>query len=212
VIKARFGEDLDRAVHRLFPFVARTRVPPDALTLLGMGVSVVAGAAFAQGEVRIGGLLLLVAGLFDLVDGVVARAQGTSSSAGAFLDSSADRVSDLLVFGGIACAAAGQRDVAGVALCLWALGASVMTSYTRARAERQLARLEVGWMERGERFVVLVVGAVSGFLEVSLWIVALGATATTLQRVVVARRLLRELDATGRDPTATPGAAGAAGG
>jgi CDP-diacylglycerol--glycerol-3-phosphate 3-phosphatidyltransferase len=81
-----------------------------------------------------------------------------------------------------------------------------MTSYTRARAERQLARLEIGWMERGERFVVLIVGAILGFLEVALWIVALGATATTLQRVFAARRLLRELDATGRDPTAGPDA------
>jgi phosphatidylglycerophosphate synthase len=211
VIKARFGEDLDRAVRRVFPFLARTRVPPDALTLVGMGVSLVAGIAFARSEIAIGGVLLLLAGLFDLVDGVVARAQGTSSPAGAFLDSTADRVSDLLVFGGIACGLAARADVPGVALCLWALGASVMTSYARARAERQLARLDVGWMERGERFVVLLLGAVTGLLELALWIVALGATATTLQRVVVARRLLRELEATGRDPTAA-GAASAAGG
>jgi len=212
VIKARFGEDLDKTVHRVFPFLARTRVSPDVLTLIGMGVSFVAGLAFAQNEVRVGGLLLLLAGLFDLVDGVVARAQGTSSSAGAFLDSSADRVSDLVVFGGIACGLASARDVAGVTLCMWALGASVMTSYTRARAERQLSRLDVGWMERGERFVVLILGAVAGLLEPALWIIALGATATTVQRVVVARRLLRELDASGRDPTASPGAASAAGG
>ncbi len=212
MIKARFGEDLDRAVHRVFPFLARTRISPDALTLLGMAVSLVAGVAFAKNEIRLGGFLLLLAGLFDLVDGVVARAQGTSSSAGAFLDSSADRVSDLVVFGGIACGLASRADVDGVALCLWALGASVMTSYTRARAERQLSRLEVGWMERGERFVVLILGAVTGLLEVALWIVALGATATAVQRVVVARRLLRELDATGRDPTATQSAASPAGG
>jgi archaetidylinositol phosphate synthase len=211
VIKARFGEDLDRAVHRVFPFLSRTRVSPDALTLVGMAVSFAAGIAFAQGEIRIGGLLLLLAGVFDLVDGVVARAQGTSSSAGAFLDSTADRVSDLAVFGGIACGMAARADVNGVALCMWALGASVMTSYARARAERQLARLEVGWMERGERCVVMILGAVSGFLVPALWIVALGATATTLQRVFVARRLLRELEATGRDPTANAGAAGAAG-
>jgi phosphatidylglycerophosphate synthase len=206
VIKARFGEDLDRAIHRVFPFVTRTRISPDALTVVGVGVSAVAGYAFAQNEIRVGGFLLLLAGLFDLVDGVVARAQGTSSSAGAFLDSSADRVSDLVILGGIACGLASSADVSGVALTLWALGASVMTSYTRARAERQLARLEIGWMERGERFVVLILGAIVGFLEVALWIVALGATATTVQRVIAARRLLRELDATGRDPTAAPDA------
>ena len=74
MIKARFGEDLDKTVHRVFPFLARTRVSPDVLTLIGMGVSFVAGLAFAQNEVRVGGLLLLLAGLFDLVDGEIGRA------------------------------------------------------------------------------------------------------------------------------------------
>ncbi len=87
-------------------------------------------------------------------------------------------------------------------LTFWALGASFVTSYTRARAETRLARLDVGWMERAERFGVLILGALLGWVELALWIIALGATITSIQRFVVARRLLRELDRTGRDPTA----------
>ena len=211
MIKARLGTDFDATIRRAFPFVVRLRVSPDVLTALGVVASLAAAVAFASGRPRSAGWLLLLGGFFDLIDGVVARAQGTSSSAGAFFDSSMDRLSDLLAFGGIACGMAARADVAGVALALWALGASLMTSYTRARAEQKLARFEVGLMERGERCAVLIAGAVLGFLELALWIIALGATWTTIQRVVAARRLLRQLDDTGCDPTASAGSVAAQG-
>lgn len=211
MIKARLGTDFDATVRRVFPFVETLRVSPDVLTSLGVVASLGAAVAFASGRPHSAGALLLLAGFFDLIDGVVARAQGTSSSAGAFFDSSMDRVSDLLAFGGIACGMAALADVEGVALALWALGASLMTSYTRARAEQKLARFEVGLMERGERCAVLIAGAILGLLEPALWIIALGATWTTIQRVVAARRLLRQLDDTGSDPTAAAGSAAAQG-
>jgi len=203
VIKARLGTDFDATVRRVFPFVVRLRVSPDVLTALGAVASLCAAVAFASDRPHSAGFLLLLGGFFDLIDGVVARAQGKSSSAGAFFDSSMDRLSDLFAFAGIACGMAARADVPGVALALWALGASLMTSYTRARAEQKLARFEVGFMERGERCAVLIAGAVLGLLEFALWIIALGATWTTVQRFVAARRLLRELDATGSDPTAS---------
>jgi phosphatidylglycerophosphate synthase len=211
VIKARLGTDFDATVRRVFPFVTRLRVSPDVLTALGVLASLGAAVAFASGRPMSAGGLLLLGGFFDLIDGVVARAQGTSSSAGAFFDSSMDRVSDLLAFAGVACGMAALADVSGVALALWALGASLMTSYTRARAEQKLARFEIGLMERGERCAVLIAGAVLGFLELALWVIALGATWTTVQRMVHARRLLRQLDDTGCDPTASAGSAAAQG-
>jgi phosphatidylglycerophosphate synthase len=201
VIKSRFGDDLDRAVHRVFPFLKGIRTRPDTLTLIGVFVSAGAGAAFATGWVRVGGVVLIVAGLFDLMDGVVARSQGSSSSAGGFFDSSMDRLGDLLVFCGIAVAMARQADVAGVVLVSWALTGAVMTSYVRARAERHLAHFESGFMERAERMGFLALAAILGYLQVGLWIVAIGGTITSVQRIVIARRLLRELDQTGRDPT-----------
>jgi archaetidylinositol phosphate synthase len=201
LIKSRFGGDFDKVVHRVFPFLAAIRLRPDTLTVMGVIASVAAGAAFATQNVRLGGVVLVVAGFFDLIDGVVARSQGRSSSAGGFLDSSMDRLGDLLVFCGIAVGMARQADVGGVLLVSWGLTGAVMTSYVRARAERHLARFTVGFMERAERLSVLALSAMVGYLGVGLWIVAIGGTVTAIQRIVVARRFLQELDRTGRDPT-----------
>jgi len=201
VIKERLGEDLDQVVYRLFPFVRALRVSPDALTLTGAAVSLLAGWAFAEQHSFAAGLLLMLAGFFDLIDGVVARQQGISSHAGAFFDSSIDRLSDLVIFGGIAVGCARTTDPTGAALVLWAITASVMTSYTRAAAERRLHTLKVGFMERGERFGVLILGALTGFVMSAVVVIALGATWTALQRILEGRRLLRMLEATGVDPT-----------
>ncbi|HTO70962.1 MAG TPA: CDP-alcohol phosphatidyltransferase family protein [Myxococcota bacterium] len=201
MIKERFGEDLDAVVYRIFPFVRQLRVSPDALTLAGAFVSGLAGWAFADDHSFLAGLLLMVAGFCDLVDGVVARQQGLSSSAGAFFDSSIDRLSDLLIFGGIVLGRARAADVFGAALALWAITASVMTSYTRASAEKKLHTLRVGFMERGERFGVLILGALTTFVMTAVVIIAAGATWTAVQRVLEGRRLLRVLETTGVDPT-----------
>ncbi len=201
MIKARLGADFDRVVLGVFPFVSRIRVRPDTLTMLGVSVSLGAAALFATGHLVWAGLALGVAGFFDLIDGVVARSQGSSGSSGGFFDSSMDRLADLFMFSGMAVGMALSGDASGVLLVCWALTGSVMTSYTRARAERHLAHFSVGFMERGERMVLIILGSLTGWLELALWGVALGATVTTVQRLVVARRLLQELDRTGEDPT-----------
>jgi phosphatidylglycerophosphate synthase len=202
VIKERFAPaDLDAFVSRLFPFVRGLRVAPDTLTLAGAGVSVLAAWAFADEHAFLAGLLLMGAGFCDLVDGVVARQQGVSSSAGAFFDSSIDRLSDLVIFSGIVLARVHASDVAGAALVLWAITASVMTSYTRASAERRLHSLSVGFMERAERFLVLIVGALTTFVLTAVFVIAVFATYTAVQRVLEGRRLLRALEETGVDPT-----------
>ncbi|HXX48135.1 MAG TPA: CDP-alcohol phosphatidyltransferase family protein [Myxococcota bacterium] len=201
MIKARLGEDLDAVVYRIFPFVRELRISPDVLTLAGAGVSFLAAWAFALERSFVAGLLLMVAGFCDLVDGVVARQQGLSSSAGAFFDSSIDRLSDLVIFGGIALGRTRAGDTFGVALVMWAITASVMTSYTRASAEKRLHSLRVGFMERGERFGVLILGALTTFVMTAVVIVAAGATWTSVQRILEGRRLLRELETTGVDPT-----------
>ena len=208
MIKERLGADVDAVVYRLFPFVRSLRVHPDTLTLSGAAVSLVAACALASEKSLLAGLLLMVAGFFDLVDGVVARQQGLSSSAGAFFDSSIDRLSDLMIFGGIAVARASAADAGGTVLVMWAITASVMTSYTRASAEKRLHTLKVGFMERGERFGVLIIGALTGFVMTAVVVIAVFATITSVQRVLAGRRLLDELDATGVDPTREEGASG----
>ena len=130
MIKERLGSDVDAVVYRLFPFVRSLRVHPDTLTLAGALVSFFAAWALAE-EQRFGaGLLLMVAGFFDLVDGVVARQQGLSSSAGAFFDSSIDRLSDLMIFGGIAVARTAAGDTGGTVLVMWAITATATLSIT----------------------------------------------------------------------------------
>jgi phosphatidylglycerophosphate synthase len=204
VIKAQFGEQIDRLVLRVFPFLKRTRLKPDSLTLMGVALSALAGSAFVLHWEVAAGIIMLFSGFFDMADGVAARQQGLASPAGAFLDSSMDRIADLLVLSGIAVGMARGADAAGVALVCWAVIGSVMTSYTRARAEVRLRSLQVGVMERAERHVVLILGALTGYLEAALWIVAIGATITTIQRLVVARQRLRALPLSSADAEAMP--------
>ena len=201
MIKALAGSDFDRVLLAILPFLSKIKIRPDTLTLVGVFVATLSGTAFALGQPVWGGTLLLASGFFDLIDGVVARQQGSSSKSGAFFDSSMDRLADLVVFSGIAVGMATQAQPWGVALLCWALTASVMTSYTRARAERDLAHFDVGIMERGERVVVLVLGAATGLLVPALWVIAIGGSVTTVQRLVAARRLLLELESSGVDPT-----------
>ncbi len=192
---------MDQGVRSVFPFVSRIRVHPDIFTMVGVGLSAVAGWAFSVDRAIWAGVIWTFAGLCDLLDGVVARQQGTASRAGAFLDSSMDRLSDLLVLAGIGIAMTRSGSVGGTALVFWVVIGSVMTSYVRARGEIELAEFRAGFMERGERMILLITGAILGWLEVALWLVAIGSTVTTLQRIVLGRRLLHQLDRTGMDPT-----------
>ena len=204
MLKAKFGTNLDGKLVRILPFLSRTRIRPDTLTLTGVGISCVAAIAFALHQPFAAAFAIGIGGLFDALDGVVARQQGSSSKAGAFFDASMDRLSDMVVFSGIGIGMARDGEIAGLFLVWWALIASVMTSYTRARAESQLSTLSVGVMERAERVLILALGALLGFVEVALWLIAIGATVTTIQRIVAARRLLRAFEESGRDPTLEP--------
>ncbi len=203
MIKSAFGQDFDRVVLRIFPFLTRVRVHPDVLTLLGVVVSGLAAVAFGYSQLFVGGLILMVAGFFDLVDGVVARIQGVSTRAGAFLDSSMDRVADLLVLSGIAVGL--RHDVGALVLVCAVIGGSVMTSYARAKAEAELGEsFSVGFVERAERVIVLILGALSGYLIAALWLVAIGSIITAVQRIVVARRRLLERETSAGSPGAGP--------
>ena len=103
-----------------------------------------------------------------------------------------DRLSDLFIFSGIAIGFARNTDTAGVALTCAALIGAVMTSYTRARAENHLASLSIGLIERGERWGILMAGAMLDWLELALGVVAVGAGITAVQRLIAVRRLLRD--------------------
>jgi CDP-diacylglycerol--glycerol-3-phosphate 3-phosphatidyltransferase len=194
VIKARFGEELDGRIQRLFPFLFRRSIDPNLLTVMGLLVSLAGAVAFARGAFRLAAALVLIGGFFDLVDGVVARHHGTVTTFGAFLDSTLDRVVDMALLLGIQMHYARSGSPGLAWLAGLALVACIMVSYTKARAESVLPGFKGGLMERAERIVVLVAGALFGLMPLALGVVAAGAGVTAVQRIVLARRGMDVLD------------------
>lgn len=176
--------------------LARGHVRPNTITTIGALVVVGSAVAYGMSAIRLGGLLLLLSGLFDILDGQVARQSGQSSAFGAFYDSSLDRVGESALFAGIALhflrgGLPAALVTLGVMLAIAALSASLMVSYTRARAEGLGIECKVGIAARAER--ILVLGAPTLFFgagpggRLLLWIMAVLAlaTATTVvQRIV----------------------------
>ncbi len=190
MLKSRFGFEFDATIRRAAPLLFHPRVHPNALSVLGAAISLVAAADFAGGELRRGALLAALGGLFDLTDGVVARAQGRATRFGAFLDSSLDRLVDLALLFGLAL----HYAQAGALFWAWVAGAalagSVLTSYTKARAEFWLRDFKGGLFERAERIVLLIAGGVLGLMPLALAIVAVGSLTTAVQRIIIAYRRL----------------------
>lgn len=164
------------------------RVRPDALTTTGWTLAVGAAVLLAVGYTRVGGAVMLLAGLFDALDGAVARESNQMSDFGAFLDSTLDRLSESAVFVGViyfyaASSMPYEALLAGVAMTF-----SLMTSYTRARAEGLGLQCEVGLLERAGRVVILSVFSIAGQLTIGVALVAAGALVTTAQRFLHVRR------------------------
>jgi CDP-diacylglycerol--glycerol-3-phosphate 3-phosphatidyltransferase len=198
LIKSVLGERLDGWIQTALPFLFRWRLSPNVLTVLGTLISFAAAVAFALGEFRSGGLLMLAGGFFDLIDGVVARHRGISSRFGAFLDATMDRVTDMAVFLGITMYYALTHEPGLVLLSGYVLASSVLVSYTKARAELEVRPFRVGLLERGERVGFIAAGALFGFMVVALWIVAVGSTITVIQRFDLAYREMERQDASER--------------
>jgi CDP-diacylglycerol--glycerol-3-phosphate 3-phosphatidyltransferase len=205
VIKSIAGQRLDPLLHRLFPFLFVWRLNPNALTVIGVLVSLGAAAAFADGRPRLAALLVLFGGFFDLVDGVIARHQGTSSRFGAFLDATLDRLSDMALLLGISVHAAALADPGGVVLAGAVLCVTVLVSYSKARAELVVPGFSVGFMERGERVGVLAAGAMFGLLTPALWLILVGSSITVAQRFALAYREMERMDRADREAVETIG-------
>lgn len=171
---------------------------PNTLTLIGLVISVISAAAFARGELIIGGALILVSGVFDIFDGAVARARGRMTSFGGFLDSVCDRYADAIVFIGIMYGAlAGSISASallGMALWLWcamALVGSLLVSYTRARAEGAgVKNMSIGIAERSERMILLAIGAFSGLIAWAVAVIVILTHITIIQRILYTKKHL----------------------
>ncbi|MFK7895048.1 MAG: CDP-alcohol phosphatidyltransferase family protein [Myxococcota bacterium] len=199
MIKEKLGHRIDGWIHTLFPFLFWRAISPNWMTVAGTVVAGASGLAFAQGEMRLGGLLLLGGGFFDLVDGVVARHFGIATRFGAFLDSSLDRVVDILAMLGLFAFFVGKGEFLGASLCAVILVATVLTSYAKARAELMLERMPGGLLERGERIGLLAAGALLGLLWPVLWVLAIGTLWTVGQRFSYAYAEMGRLDGEDQD-------------
>lgn len=150
------------------------------VTLAGLAFSAFAAIAFGGGHFGAGGVLLAAAGLSDALDGSLARATEGETPFGAFIDSVADRYSELLTLSGIAFHYTGTSVLPVVLL---ALAGSVMVSYTRAKAESVTGVCDIGLMERPERLILLVAGSLFGFMVPALWILAILGNMTAAHRI-----------------------------
>ena len=161
-----------------------TGISPNTLTLIGFGLTLVVALVLASGQLLWGGLLLIVAALFDTLDGAVARHAGKTSVFGAFLDSVMDRFSEAVTLIALIYYYSGQADGRlPVVLLAVALAGSLMVSYTRARAEAVNIECKEGFFQRTERIVVLIIGLVTGWMLPVLWILAILTNVTAVQRI-----------------------------
>ncbi len=184
----------------LAPFInlfIRLGVSPDAVTVVGtLGVSAGALVFFPQGMLWQGVLVVTAFVFSDLIDGAMARKMGRTDDFGAFLDSTLDRVADAALFGGVACYFAWQaEDRLYLVLTLVILGMGAVTSYARAKADVLGYDAKVGIAERPDRLVGLLVPMFFAdvldlpiLLHISLWVLAVAATVTVVQRIWVVRR------------------------
>jgi len=176
--------------------VGRTGLSPNALTVIGCGLHLGVAWLLAAGHLAAGGMALVVAAAIDGLDGTLARLTGRESTFGAFLDSTLDRVSEILVFFGLLIHAQRSGLVIEGRLAFVALAGSIMVSYTRARSEGLDRGTKAGLFGRLERMATLVLGLLLGWLKPALWVVAVGAWLTAAHRVYdVSRRCqAREAD------------------
>src|SRR5436190_2404381 len=182
-ITGRIGAGGKYIIDSIVNLLARLRVHPNILTLVGMLINIFAMILFAKGYFLWAALVIIFAGIFDIVDGEVARRTKRVTKFGAFFDSVIDRYSDLLLLLGLVHYYAKLGEMFYVALTGLVLIGSVMTSYTRARAESLIPACKVGFLERPERIVLLIIGSARDRMAAVLWVMAILSNWTVAQRI-----------------------------
>ena len=175
-----FGAVIDRIVRML----ALSRIHPNVLTFLGLVINIVAAVLFAAGSFRAAGRVVIGAGLFDMVDGRVARETKRETRFGGYFASVLDRYSDLAVFMGLLVYYASIGRFGYIVLTAVVMTGSVMVSYTRARAECTIPKCKVGFLERPERVVLIILGALFDRMAPVLWVIAVLSNVTVIARMI----------------------------
>jgi CDP-diacylglycerol--glycerol-3-phosphate 3-phosphatidyltransferase len=190
VISERIGNLVRARILGVGSLLARMGLTPNMLTVIGVCLNALVALIIALGYIQVGGVLLLVASAFDMLDGAVARASGQTSKFGGFLDSTLDRYSEVIVYGGLLVYVLDTDDArAGSILIFAASAGALLISYARARAEAAGYTASVGLLARTERVIVLAFFLVIGYPVYALWILAIGTHVTALTRIVHVWRL-----------------------
>ena len=209
MLGASIGRGAMRIIDSMVRGLASSGVHPNILTTVGVSINICCGVLFGIGEFFWAGVVLIVANLFDMLDGSVARLTGNVTRFGSFLDSSLDRLSDMVSFFGIMMFYAGnspQHSLLNVFLAGVGMISSVMVSYTTARSESLGVKANVGFLQRPERIVLLIIGALSTWdwnstsyfhnrMPQVLWVLAVGSVWTVIHRMYFIWKEFQRLDA-----------------
>jgi CDP-diacylglycerol--glycerol-3-phosphate 3-phosphatidyltransferase len=187
VLRVRFKNFLDP----IGRFLNRLGLAPNTLTITGLIGNFIGALFLAQGRFITGGVILFLMGPLDALDGTMARLRGEPSALGAFVDSITDRFSEMFIFAGLIYFYAIAQNSLMVIIAFAAMGGSFMVSYVRARAQSLGYEAKHGIMTRMERFAVLISGLLFGFPELAVFLIALLANVTAIQRILVVRRQAR---------------------
>ena len=200
-----FGASIGRAAQRIIDamvrWLAHGHINPNILTVVGVAINVGSGLLFGFGRFFWAGIVLIIANLFDMLDGQVARLSGRVTSFGGFLDSSLDRLSDMVVFVGLMvfyARATEYHSTLNVFLAGAGMMGSIMVSYASARAESMIPKCDVGFLRRPERVVLVIIGALFarwGAMAPVLWVLAVLSTITIIHRIAYTYQQTRILDA-----------------
>jgi CDP-diacylglycerol--glycerol-3-phosphate 3-phosphatidyltransferase len=197
-----------RIIDAMVRWLAYGHINPNILTVIGVALNVGCGLLFGMGRFFSAGIVLIVANLFDMLDGQVARLSGRVTRFGGFLDSSLDRLSDMVIFVGLIVFYARDtqwHSTLNVFLAGAGLMGSVMVSYASARAESLIAKCDVGFLKRPERVVLFIIGALSTHpgsnnffanrMPAVLWVLAVGSYWTFAHRMYHTWRELNKVEA-----------------
>jgi CDP-diacylglycerol---glycerol-3-phosphate 3-phosphatidyltransferase len=204
-----FGRACGVLLDSIVRWLALARINPNVLTFFGLVINTVAAFLFgyANGDNQrsmffYAGLVIIGSGFFDLVDGRVARASNQVTHFGGFFDSVVDRYSDASLFFGLLVFYARGNRFFYVVLTAFVMISSIMVSYTRARAESLIPSCKVGFMERPERLVLLIIGALFNRMTPALWVIAVISTLTVIHRIQYTWQQTNQIE-----PAAQPGRA-----
>ena len=174
--------------------LALSRIHPNVLTFIGLLINIYAAVLLASGKFLYAGLVIIGAGLFDMVDGRVARETKRVTRFGAFFDSVVDRYSDLALLMGLLVWYANINRNFYVVLTAVVMTASVMISYTRSRAENVIPSCKAGFLERPERVVLLIIGALADRMAPVLWTIAILGNITVIHRMMHTWDITKAMD------------------